>query len=196
MDNQPFCFPTDLTFELDKILEEYRYLMSQVLYEDANTWVGKDFDINLVHRPEKEGRDRFFSEAAQPYTYAAKFKESEYTEFVKELRGGYLHHIYETLNKRSEKGLRKFRLHNRGPGKYISWHKDPHSGQRYHISMWTNDACLLLAKKEDDINQGQMSVHIPADGRVWELKAYEYEHAVINMGNTYRCHLLASDWND
>ena len=191
-----FCFPTDLKYDMDKILEEYRYLMSQVLYEDPNTWIGKDFDINLVHRQEREGRDRYFAEAAQPYRYGNKYKESEFTEFAEELRGGYLHHIYTQLSERSNKGLRKFRLHNRGPGKYISWHKDPQSGQRYHISMWTNESCLLLGKKSDNINDGQESVHIPVDGRVWELKAFEYEHAVINMGNTYRCHLLASDWNE
>jgi len=191
-----FCFPTDLKYDMDKILEEYRYLMSQVLYEDPNTWIGRDFDINLVHRPEKEGRDRFFTESAQPYRYANKYKESEFTEFVEELRGGYLHHIYTQLNERSQKGLRKFRLHNRGPGKHISWHKDPQSGQRYHITMWTNEGSLLLSKLGQEMSSGLEIVHIPADGQVWELKANEFEHAVINMGNTFRCHLLASDHND
>jgi hypothetical protein len=174
-----FCFPTDLKYDIDKILEEYRYLMSQVLYEDPNTWIGRDFDINLVHRPEKEGRDRMFTESGSPPTYGYKYKESEFTEFLEELRGGYLHHIYTQLSERSNKGLRKFRLHNRGPGKYISWHKDPHSGQRYHISMWTNESCLLLAKKDTNINEGQESVHIPVDGRVWELKAFEIGRAHV-----------------
>lgn len=188
-----FCFPIDLTYDMDKILEEYRYLMSHVLYENPTTWIGKDFDINLVHRPEKEGRDRFFTEAAQPYRYQNKYKESEFTEFVHELKGRYLHHIYTQLSEKSRNGMRKFRLHNRGPGKYISWHRDPQSGQRYHIALWTNDDSLMLGKKE---NSEIEAVHIPVDGRVWELMANDFEHAVINMGNTYRCHLLASDYND
>lgn len=191
-DQWKFCFPLDLKYDLDKIIEEYRYLMSCVLYEDPKTWAGKDFDINLVHRPEKEGRDRYLTETAQPYTYGNKYKDAEFTQFCSELQGGYLHHIYKELNARSSKGLRKFRLHNRGPGKYISWHRDPQSGQRYHIALWTNDGSLLLGKNTNDIRTGAEAVHIPADGSVWELKANDFDHAVINMGNTTRCHLLAS----
>jgi hypothetical protein len=191
-----FCFQTDLQYDLDRILEEYRFLMSQVLHEDPKTWMGKDFDINLVHRPEKEGRDRFLTEAMQPYTYDNKYKDSDFTQFCAELEGGYIHSIYKELNSRSTKGLRKFRLHNRMASRYISWHRDPHSGQRYHIALWTNEGSLLLGKKTDNILDGIEGVHIPADGSVWELKANDYDHAVINMGNTARCHLLASDWDD
>jgi hypothetical protein len=183
-----FCFATDLQFEMDKIIEEYRYLMGQVLYEDPSTWVGRDFDINLVHRPDKEGRERYFSDTAKIHAD----KESEYTEFVSELRGGYLHKIYKTLNEQSKKGLKKFRLHNRGPGRYTSWHKDPCISQIYQMALWTNNGSILLGKKDEN----QESIHIPVDGKVWELNAGEYEHAVINMGNTYRCHLLASDWDE
>jgi hypothetical protein len=188
-----FCLQTDLVYDLDRIMEEYRYLMSCVLYEDPTSWSGKDFDINLVHRPGKEGRDRFLTESQQPYRNGNNYPENVFTEFCYELQGGYLHEIYKELNERSQKGLRKFRLHNRGPGRYISWHRDPQSGQRYHIALWTNEGSLLLGKKSDDILAGVEAVHIPADGSVWELKANEFEHAVINMGNTTRCHLLASD---
>jgi hypothetical protein len=79
-----------------------------------------------------------------------------------------------------------------GPGIGFSMHRDRHCVARYHIALATNDYSYMLAEESNEIK----AVHIPADGRIWQLNNNILHSAInfapVNYPNVVRTHLIFS----
>jgi len=109
---------------------------------------------------------------------AKKIKESEYTEFVPDLKDTYFKEVYDKLSKRFKLG--RVRILLKEPRSTLSWHRDPEP--RLHIPIITNPGSIMVIE--------EVAKHLPADGSAWITNNTKY-HNAFNGGEENRVHLVA-----
>lgn len=123
---------------------------------------------------------------------------SDFTQMDPMVTGTYLETVYNLVQvwhqaHRSNLG-RLNRLHGAvlANGAGYQLHIDSHTTIRYHIALTTNEYCYMLCKQNNMIQ----SVHIPADGQVWQLDT-RVLHTALNIApkslkDNLRSHLIFS----
>lgn len=107
--------------------------------------------------------------------------EKDFTEFNSDLKGSYLHWIYQNVPFKPA----RMRLMCLSPKTCLTIHQD--TGPRFHFAIKTNPSALLLFP-----NQQEM-VHIPADGFLYQMNAATMHSAMNADPQKERWHLVTSD---
>ena len=189
----PFCYPLDMTVDVNLLLESVDILLKRLGLNlaDINEMcrTQKGLSLNLTHLPEMQGTDRWKNHAAQrPELKKRGICESNFTEHLLESQdlaiGKLVHEIYE---KHPGKFQGRTQLVWLGANSGYPFHKDPHTPHRYHVPLITNEKCFWLLKDQD---KEVCKLHMPADGRVWYLDPTNLEHTFHNESDGARLHLL------
>jgi len=177
----------DLTFDIEKLKEALKIVVSRKEYDDAagtkyiagislNQIPGnpdsiKGENVKGVYwtKPDSSGKEVLRAKA---------INEKNYTEFVKDLEDTYFKEVYDALSKRFKLG--RVRILLKEPRSTLSWHRDPEP--RLHIPIITNPGCIMVIEN--------VAQHLPADGSAYITNNLKY-HNAFNGGEESRVHLVA-----
>ena len=198
----PYCFPTDLNFDVKKLIDSVEILFSrlgishdifnnELLSRTATTF-------NLNHLPGIEGIDRWQKHRGSHNTVEkANIKEEDFSEFLTELDGLYLKeaidNVFKMHNSKFEKPFQgRCQLIWLRANHAYRLHRDMHTAHRYHIPLITDENCLWVFENK---HRDMSLCHMPADGRVWYLNPRDIKHSVFHMGTQTRMHILLTTGN-
>lgn len=198
----PYCYPIDTTFDVDKLQESI-----DILFDRLN--ISRDIFLNelkiqsattcnLTHLPNLLGDDRWKRyRSSHDAVQKAGVKEENFSEFLTELSGLYLKKVIDNVmllhnTKFDHKFQGRCQLIWLRPCHAYRLHRDMHTAHRYHLPIATDNHCLWAFEKFDkDITL----CHMPADGRIWYLNPKDVKHSVIHMGSIPRLHVLLTTGN-
>ena len=182
-----FCKVKDLKFDILKLREALKQVLSRKEYDDAaGTKYIAGISLNQIPgnpdsikgenvkglywtKPDSSGKEA---------KRAKRIDETKYTEFVKDLEDTYFKEVYDILSKKFKLG--RVRILLKEPRSTLSWHRDPEP--RLHIPIITNPGCIMVIE--------EVAKHLPADGSVWLTNNTKY-HNFFNGGEEDRVHLVA-----
>ena len=182
-----FCKVKDLKFDILKLREALKQVLSRKKYDDAvGTKYIAGISLNQIPRdpdsikgenvkgiywtkPDSSGKEA---------KRAKRIDETKYTEFVKDLEDTYFKEVYDILSKKFKLG--RVRILLKEPRSTLSWHRDPEP--RLHIPIITNPGCIMVIE--------EVAKHLPADGSAWLTNNTKY-HNFFNGGEEDRVHLVA-----
>ena len=182
-----FCKVKDLKFDILKLREALKQVLSRKEYDDAaGTKYIAGISLNQIPgdpdsikgenvkgiywtKPDSSGKEA---------KRAKRIDETKYTEFVKDLEDTYFKEVYDILSKKFKLG--RVRILLKEPRSTLSWHRDPEP--RLHIPIITNPGCIMVIE--------EVAKHLPADGSVWLTNNTRY-HNFFNGGEEDRVHLVA-----
>ena len=182
-----FCKVKDLKFDILKLREALKQVLSRKEYDDA---VGTKYIAGISLNQIPEDPDSIKGENVKGIYWtkpdssgkeakrAKRIDETKYTEFVKDLEDIYFKEVYEILSKKFKLG--RVRILLKEPRSTLSWHRDPEP--RLHIPIITNPGCIMVIE--------EVAKHLPADGSVWLTNNTKY-HNFFNGGEEDRIHLVA-----
>lgn len=142
-----------------------------------NTHGTQNGQIGLTHRP--GATDKLFDSVGSLYNYETEqfdARESDFTEFNNDLKGGYLHEIYKTIG---SIGRMRIMVMD-GPATYTI-HRDVTT--RYHLVLQTNPQCFFVFPDDNE------QVRVPCDGHIYEVDTKRY-HTFLNGSRATRIHLV------
>ena len=164
-------------FDLERIRKEVYSLLARYNLKDGQ--------LCLTHANDIVGIDRYYHGTGSIFDFEkGEFRNSEhdFVNFNEDLRGSYLHDIYESLPQ-----IGRFRIMVMdGPDCYFI-HKDTTS--RYHIAINTNEKCFFLFPEENKM------IHVPNNGNVYLVDATK-RHTFINGSKERRIHLVLDSLED
>ena len=182
-----FCKVKDLKFDILKLREALKQVLSRKKYDDA---VGTKYIAGISLNQIPEDPDSIKGENVKGIYWtkpdssgkeaerAKRIDETKYTEFVKDLEDTYFKEVYDILSKKFKLG--RVRILLKEPRSTLSWHRDPEP--RLHIPIITNPGCIMVIE--------EVAKHLPADGSVWLTNNTKY-HNFFNGGEEDRIHLVA-----
>ena len=182
-----FCKVKDLKFDILKLREALKQVLSRKEYDDA---VGTKYIAGISLNQIPEDPDSIKGENVKGIYWtkpdssgkeakrAKRIDETKYTEFVKDLEDTYFKEVYDILSKKFKLG--RVRILLKEPRSTLSWHRDPEP--RLHIPIITNPGCIMVIE--------EVAKHLPADGSVWLTNNLKY-HNFFNGGEEDRVHLVA-----
>ena len=182
-----FCKVKDLKFDILKLREALKQVLSRKEYDDA---VGTKYIAGISLNQIPEDPDSIKGENVKGIYWtkpdssgkeakrAKRIDETKYTEFVKDLEDTYFKEVYDILSKKFKLG--RVRILLKEPRSTLSWHRDPEP--RLHIPIITNPGCIMVIE--------EVAKHLPADGSVWLTNNTRY-HNFFNGGEEDRVHLVA-----
>ena len=182
-----FCKVKDLKFDILKLREALKQVLSRKEYDDA---VGTKYIAGISLNQIPEDPDSIKDENVKGIYWtkpdssgkeakrAKRIDETKYTEFVKDLEDTYFKEVYDILSKKFKLG--RVRILLKEPRSTLSWHRDPEP--RLHIPIITNPGCIMVIE--------EVAKHLPADGSVWLTNNLKY-HNFFNGGEENRVHLVA-----
>jgi len=183
---------------LRKVVDDLVEGLMQASEQTFDTWVrtatGKQA-INLTYHRRITGIDRFLM-LTHGYkdlkeVHEQDVWEHDFNEMTDAIKSSYIGQLFEQIG---EFHLAKHGTPIKGrhqlvwiaPGQCYDLHKDKHTPYRYHIPIRTEPNVIWLFRQGADLDL----VHMPADGRVWELDPIKAEHTVSNYSNSLRLHLI------
>ena len=182
-----FCKVKDLKFDILKLREALKQVLSKKEYDDA---AGTKYIAGISLNQIPEDPDSIKGENVKGIYWtkpdssgkeakrAKRIDETKYTEFVKDLEDTYFKEVYDILSKKFKLG--RVRILLKEPRSTLSWHRDPEP--RLHIPIITNPGCIMVIE--------EVAKHLPADGSVWLTNNTKY-HNFFNGGEEDRIHLVA-----
>tara|TARA_B000000460_G_scaffold63660_1_gene43319 strand:+ start:126 stop:728 length:603 start_codon:yes stop_codon:yes gene_type:complete len=182
-----FCKVKDLKFDILKLREALKQVLSRKEYDDA---VGTKYIAGISLNQIPGDPDSIKGENVKGIYWtkpdssgkeakrAKRIDETKYTEFVKDLEDTYFKEVYDILSKKFKLG--RVRILLKEPRSTLSWHRDPEP--RLHIPIITNPGCIMVIE--------EVAKHLPADGSVWLTNNTKY-HNFFNGGEEDRVHLVA-----
>ena len=182
-----FCKVKDLKFDILKLREALKQVLSRKKYDDA---VGTKYIAGISLNQIPGDPDSIKGENVKGIYWtkpdssgkeakrAKRIDETKYTEFVKDLEDTYFKEVYDILSKKFKLG--RVRVLLKEPRSTLSWHRDPEP--RLHIPIITNPGCIMVIE--------EVAKHLPADGSVWLTNNTKY-HNFFNGGEEDRVHLVA-----
>ena len=182
-----FCKVKDLKFDILKLREALKQVLSRKEYDDA---VGTKYIAGISLNQIPEDPDSIKGENVKGIYWtkpdssgkeakrAKRIDETKYTEFVKDLEDTYFKEVYDILSKKFKLG--RVRILLKEPRSTLSWHRDPEP--RLHIPIITNPGCIMVIE--------EVAKHLPADGSAWLTNNTKY-HNFFNGGEEDRIHLVA-----
>jgi len=182
-----FCKVKDLKFDILKLREALKQVLSRKEYDDA---VGTKYIAGISLNQIPGDPDSIKGENVKGIYWtkpdssgkeakrAKRIDETKYTEFVKDLEDTYFKEVYDILSKKFKLG--RVRILLKEPRSTLSWHKDPEP--RLHIPIITNPGCIMVIE--------EVAKHLPADGSAWVTNNMKY-HNFFNGGEEDRIHLIA-----
>ena len=182
-----FCKVKDLKFDILKLREALKQVLSRKEYDDA---VGTKYIAGISLNQIPEDPDSIKGENVKGIYWtkpdssgkeakrAKRIDEAKYTEFVKDLEDTYFKDVYDILSKKFKLG--RVRILLKEPRSTLSWHRDPEP--RLHIPIITNPGCIMVIE--------EVAKHLPADGSAWVTNNMKY-HNFFNGGEEDRVHLVA-----
>jgi len=182
-----FCKVKDLKFDILKLREALKQVLSRKEYDDA---VGTKYIAGISLNQIPEDPDSIKGENVKGIYWtkpdssgkeakrAKRIDETKYTEFVKDLEDTYFKEVYDILSKKFKLG--RVRILLKEPRSTLSWHRDPEP--RLHIPIITNPGCIMVIE--------EVAKHLPADGFAWLTNNTKY-HNFFNGGEEDRVHLVA-----
>ena len=182
-----FCKVKDLKFDILKLREALKQVLSRKEYDDA---VGTKYIAGISLNQIPENPDSIKGENVKGLYWtkpdssgkeakrAKRIDETKYTEFVKDLEDTYFKEVYDILSKKFKLG--RVRILLKEPRSTLSWHRDPEP--RLHIPIITNPGCIMVIE--------EVAKHLPADGSAWLTNNLKY-HNFFNGGEEDRVHLVA-----
>ena len=182
-----FCKVKDLKFDILKLREALKQVLSKKEYDDA---AGTKYIAGISLNQIPEDPDSIKGENVKGIYWtkpdssgkeakrAKRIDETKYTEFVKDLEDTYFKEVYDILSKKFKLG--RVRILLKEPRSTLSWHRDPEP--RLHIPIITNPGCIMVIE--------EVAKHLPADGSAWLTNNTKY-HNFFNGGEEDRVHLVA-----
>ena len=182
-----FCKVKDLKFDILKLREALKQVLSRKEYDDA---VGTKYIAGISLNQIPGDPDSIKGENVKGIYWtkpdssgkeakrAKRIDETKYTEFVKDLEDTYFKEVYDILSKKFKLG--RVRILLKEPRSTLSWHRDPEP--RLHIPIITNPGCIMVIE--------EVAKHLPADGFAWLTNNTKY-HNFFNGGEEDRVHLVA-----
>ena len=182
-----FCKVKDLKFDILKLREALKQVLSRKEYDDA---AGTKYIAGISLNQIPEDPDSIKGENVKGIYWtkpdssgkeakrAKRIDETKYTEFVKDLEDTYFKEVYDILSKKFKLG--RVRILLKEPRSTLSWHRDPEP--RLHIPIITNPGCIMVIE--------EVAKHLPADGFAWLTNNTKY-HNFFNGGEEDRVHLVA-----
>ena len=182
-----FCKVKDLKFDILKLREALKQVLSRKEYDDA---VGTKYIAGISLNQIPEDPDSIKGENVKGIYWtkpdssgkeakrAKRIDETKYTEFVKDLEDTYFKEVYDILSKKFKLG--RVRILLKEPRSTLSWHRDPEP--RLHIPIITNPGCIMVIE--------EVAKPLPADGSAWVTNNMKY-HNFFNGGEEDRVHLVA-----
>ena len=182
-----FCKAKDLKFDILKLREALKQVLSRKEYDDA---AGTKYIAGISLNQIPEDPDSIKGENVKGIYWtkpdssgkeakrAKRIDETKYTEFVKDLEDTYFKEVYDILSKKFKLG--RVRILLKEPRSTLSWHRDPEP--RLHIPIITNPGCIMVIE--------EVAKHLPADGFAWLTNNTKY-HNFFNGGEEDRVHLVA-----
>ena len=182
-----FCKVKDLKFDILKLREALKQVLSRKEYDDA---VGTKYIAGISLNQIPGDPDSIKGENVKGIYWtkpdssgkeakrAKRIDETKYTEFVKDLEDTYFKEVYDILSKKFKLG--RVRILLKEPRSTLSWHRDPEP--RLHIPIITNPGCIMVIE--------EVAKHLPADGSAWLTNNLKY-HNFFNGGEEDRVHLVA-----
>ena len=182
-----FCKVKDLKFDILKLREALKQVLSRKEYDDA---AGTKYIAGISLNQIPEDPDSIKGENVKGIYWtkpdssgkeakrAKRIDETKYTEFVKDLEDTYFKEVYDILSKKFKLG--RVRILLKEPRSTLSWHRDPEP--RLHIPIITNPGCIMVIE--------EVAKHLPADGSAWLTNNTKY-HNFFNGGEEDRVHLVA-----
>ena len=177
----------NLKFDISKLQNALKTVLQRKSYDDAagtkyiagislnqipgdpNSIKGENVKGIYWTKPDSSGNEE---------VRAKKINESEYTEFVEDLKDTYFKEVYDQLSNRFKLG--RVRILLKEPRSTLSWHRDPEP--RLHIPIITNPGCIMVIEN--------IAKHLPADGSAYITNNIKY-HNAFNGGEENRVHLVA-----
>ena len=182
-----FCKVKDLKFDILKLREALKQVLSRKDYDDA---IGTKYIAGISLNQIPEDPDSIKGENVKGIYWtkpdssgkeakrAKRIDETKYTEFIKDLKDTYFKEVYDILSKKFKLG--RVRILLKEPRSTLSWHRDPEP--RLHIPIITNPGCIMVIE--------EVAKHLPADGFAWLTNNTKY-HNFFNGGEEDRIHLVA-----
>ena len=115
--------------------------------------------------------------------------EADYCETAPEFRGTEIERLIDQL----EIPVGRARIMLMKPKRTLSIHAD--RGLRYHFAVDTAPDCFLVEVKTDTTPPTTVLHHIPADGRLYEMDAFQ-THTAMNTGKCQRIHIVINSADD
>ena len=189
-----YCYPINYSVDYDKLYSSVVILLErlglniatinqQCLFKFA-------YAINLTYHPGLTGEDRWTKFAGQHDRVVYHgLNEANFTEFLEEMKDLYIGEIINDIYKQHNgKFQGRAQLIWLGARQRYTMHKDPHTPNRYHIPILTNQLCFWTFT--NDLTEAPVKLHMPADGRVWYVNPVALYHNFINDSPMSRLHLL------
>ena len=189
---EPYCFQLDYKLDYPKLMASMHMLLER-LGQDINIInqkiVGRELSaylINLTHLPGLTGTDRFLKHNGGHRSVKNEgVHEADFSEHLAESQDLYIGQVIRDLyDQHNGKFQGRASLVWLGPKFQYAFHIDPHTPNRYHVPLITNEECYFLLR-----NTETFQVHMPA-GTAWYLDPIGIQHTFVNNSNTPRLHLL------
>lgn len=189
-----FCYPISYQVDYDQLYTSINILLGRLGLdmEEINKRCTTEFafTVNLTHKPELTGRDRWAKYSGSHADVAVQgVEEVSFDTHLDEIKDLYLGEVLQNVYNQHE-GVFQGRAQLIWLGahqKYVM-HRDPHTPDRYHIPIITNVLCNWVFGIKQDTEL--VTLHMPADGRVWYLNPVALKHTFVNDSNIARLHLL------
>lgn len=189
----PYCYPIEIKVDIIDLIDSVLTLLERLdtsldkINQQCNQGTG--YAINLTHLPHLSGNDRWNKYTEHhPAVAQQGVKEYDFTSHLAEsqdlLIGKIIHKIYAYHQGKFQGRAQLVWL---GPKKSYNFHRDPHTPNRYHIPIITNEKCFWLLKND---SEQIYKIHMPADGRIWYLDPNKVMHDFKNESEHTRLHLL------
>lgn len=194
---RPYCFQVDYTIDYAKLMDSLSILMDR-LGLDLNTIHNnllegmRGYCLNLTHLPGLTGSDRFLKHTGKHGAVKREgVAEKDFSEHLAESQDLYIGQIVHDLYKiHGKKFQGRANLLWLGPNQKYDYHNDPHTPNRYHVPLITNEECYFLLKHDLVATDAKpYRLHMPA-GTAWYLDPVNIYHTFVNNSDRPRLHLL------
>lgn len=189
-----YCYPIDYTVDYDKLYNSILVLLDRLQLDinDINRRCLSEFafTVNLTHKPGIKGADRWKLHSGGHLSLVrAGVNEVDFVEHLEEMSDLYIGQVLKDIYSQHSGSQFQGRaqLIWLGAGQRYPMHRDPHTPNRYHIPVITNQLCYWVLSES---GQDPVTLHMPADGRVWYLNPVKLYHTFVNDSDMARMHIL------
>lgn len=148
------------------------------------------WSLNLNHPPNPEQYDpenkfcKYRGKLAgnEPVLEKLGITSKDFTVMPNAVSKSYIGEVYRSVKAYHEKQhpnlgtITRIHVAFMADGAGYQLHKDPHTGAKYHIPVWTNPYSYMMVEDADELK----SVNMAADGHVWRLDT-NCTHTALNL---------------
>lgn len=191
-----YCYPIDYCVDHGRLLESINILLSRLgldmdmINQECLTKFA--YTVNLTHLPHLVGPSRWSQYAGNHPSVARQgVREVDFTTHLDEMSDLYLGQVLKDLYQQHPGPFQgRVQLIWLGANQRYPMHRDPHAPNRYHIPIITNASCYWILEEP---GQDTVTLHMPADGRVWYLNPVVLRHTFVNDSDRPRLHVLLTN---